>query len=609
MTRDRRTLDAMASAHETTEETEKSPLLSSRESSGEYTSSYTSTTKATVSKRYVVILSIIVLVIVAVVSVIVALSIYHNLFENHGAVSSGARQCTELGVETLKNGGHAVDAAITTILCLGLVNAQSSGIAGGGFMLVKEGESDVAVLDFREVAPLDAHMYRKKIEQDADLAFTGALAVAVPSEIRGLELAWRRYGRLEWFDLFEPVIRLARNGFEVTGSTAKAVVKELDGRMMYSERLRNIYMPNGTRVKEGDTLKRPDLAAVLETIATEGADAMFNGRLSKEMIDTVLEAGGNLTAQDFLNYQPIWRTPLKTTYHAATVYTLGAPSGGPVVLSILGILEGYDLTSGAMKDPLTYHRLIEAFKFAFAQKTRLGDPDFVPDVRNLTQIMTSKESAAELRAMINDSSTYPSEYYGPYLPKPGYGTSHACVIDNEGNMVSITSSVNERFGSGLMTPSGILLNNHMNDFSWSDGSNITESTSNFIEPGKRPQSSIAPLLSRRLLDAGISELILGGNGGTAIGTGIAQVYLDIISYGLSLEESVNKRRVDRTSTDFKIEVEERIADNVVEGLLDRGHIVEMVDDIGSQVMAARRQNYALEAASDPRKLGSSAVVF
>ncbi|XP_077999173.1 glutathione hydrolase 1 proenzyme-like [Glandiceps talaboti] len=591
---------------------EKTALLSSG-SGSQYEHSTSSTyslspeEKQRINRGVCVLVAVVIAVIAIAVIVIVTLSLLHNVHEEHGAVTSGAKQCSEIGADILRKGGHAVDAAVSTVLCLGVVNAQSSGIGGGGFMLIKNGDT-VLTLDFRETAPGAATP--DMFQTNETLAEYGGLAVGVPGEVKGLHMAWKRFGRLEWKELFDPVIALARNGFLVTGHTADAVQSKEHTSMAYSPRLKNIYMPNGVPVKEGDILKRPDLANVLETIATEGIDTFYNESLAQNMIDAIQTAGGNMVAEDIAGYEAYWKEPLKSTYHDRTVYAIPLPSGGPVFLSIIGILEGYNLDPSVMDDTLTYHRTIEAFKFGFAQKTRLGDPDFVDDTEELTNIMLNKTWAESLRLRINDNETYPPEYYGPFFPKPDFGTAHACVIDNDDNMVSITSSVNTRFGSAVMTEDGILLNNVMDDFSWSSGNTtVNESTANFIAPGKRPQSSITPILTHRAMSTGEENTIYGGNGGTRILTAVSLVFLNVVSYDLPLEEAGDRLRVHTRLFPNTVNYEIGIPSDVITGLKNKGHEMREEEEATSDVMVAMAKHHTLSAYAERRKRGSGAVVF
>ncbi|XP_070534429.1 uncharacterized protein [Ptychodera flava] len=412
----------------------------------------------------------------------------------HGAVSCSNAQCSQVGIDILKKEGHAVDAAIATAICLGVARAESSGIGGGGFMLVKSKQTMEAI-DFRETAPADAT--EDMFTADPSLAEKGGLSIAVPGELKGLYTAWKKYGKLEWEELFTPAIDLAVKGFTVTKHAEEAVEKTYED---MTEGLKSIYAPNGVKVKEGETLTRPDLGKTLTLISKNEIDEFYNGNLTDNIIYTIQASGGIMSRDDLQNYEAVSKTPLESTYNGYIVNTVPVPSGGPAFMSIINILEGYNFTDSDRNKPLTYHRMVEAFKYAFAQEAELGDPDYVDNATDLQNIMMSKSAAQELRNMINDDKTYPPKHYGPYFPASAHGTSHVSVIDNEDNMVSVTLSVNDLFGSKVITPDGILLNNEMRDFSWPDkegdvvGSGLIQSKANFIAGGKRPRSSMTPVI-------------------------------------------------------------------------------------------------------------------
>ncbi|XP_070544219.1 uncharacterized protein [Ptychodera flava] len=473
-------------------------------------------------------------------------------------------------------------------------------------MVIKNGSSYYA-LDFRETAPLSATS--DMFAENGTLSAYGGLAIAVPGELRGMYMAWKRFGRLQWEELFQPVIDLSRNGFYVTSRFAEVIADELDKKLAYSSKLRNIFAPGGVPVKEGDVLRRPDLADVLQTIATEGVDAFYNGSLTQSIIDAVAEAGGNITAEDLKNYQAYWKEPLMSTYRDQTLYTVPAPSGGPVFLSIVGILEGYNLQPSEKDDPLSYHRTVEAIKFGFAQKTRLGDPDFVPDIDDLTNIMLNKTAAESLRRRINDTRTFPPEYYGPFFPSPDYGTAHACVIDSDHNMVSFTSSINLFFGSGVVTDDGILLNDHMSDFTWPTGSTTAnQSQANIIEPGKRPQSSMTPVISHRRMETGEQYTLLGGSGGTRILNDVTQVYLNLFSYDLPLNEAIDRLRLYTRLYPDRVGYEVDFPEDIIRSLEDKGHKMALETTYRSTTVAMVKGN-VMSAHADPRMAGSGSVVF
>ncbi|XP_070544225.1 glutathione hydrolase 1 proenzyme-like isoform X3 [Ptychodera flava] len=499
-----------------------------------------------------------------------------------GAVSCGSDLCSKAGARILKAGGNAIDATITTQLCLGVVNAHASGIGG-------------------ETAPQAASC--KMFMEDESLAQIGGLAVAVPGEIRGFWEAWQRYGKLPWKQLFVPAIDLARNGFEITGHLVESMNKVKDTTLAYSSKLRNIYMPGGVPVREGDVLKRPDLADTLEIIATEGVDAFYNGRLSQNIVNAVQQSGGIMTREDLAGYRAIWREPLRMTYLDRTVYTAPAPSSGPTFMFIMGLLEGYDLKLSEMDDPVIWHRLTETFKHALAHQTQLGDLDYVGDVEETTKTMMNKSYLEKVRQGITDDTTHAPEHYGPASDKSVHGTANSCVRDSDGNAVVATSSLNWYFGSGVTTD-GIVFNEHMEDFCWPTITDDNQDRkANFIEPGKRPLSGICPVIAHKTSNNS-DTLIIGGIGGKSIVTGVSQVFLNLTSYGLSLEEAVRRGRLHELSKPRNVLYEERIPKEIIDALEARGHDMIRRQTSIDKIFVIAVEDGKLSAIADQRKKGS-----
>ncbi|KAG0253204.1 hypothetical protein DFQ27_007614, partial [Actinomortierella ambigua] len=438
----------------------------------------------------------------------------------HGAVAAEEIHCSEIGVNVLKDGGNAVDAAIASCLCIGTVNMFSAGIGGGGFMTIRLPNGTVEVVDFRETAPegATARMYT----QNPMLAQRGGLSVAVPGEIRGLEIAHKRYGKLPWERLFSPSVKLAREGWLVGPELARRIqlAKEL---MEKEPDWSEVFAPKGTALREGELIQRKALANTLETIAKEGADAFYTGKIAQSMVDHVRKHGGILNMKDMAGYRALVKEPLVGFYQGRKVYTTPAPTSGPVLLSLLNILERYDLGRDRTLDPLEVHRIIEAMKFGYAQRTDLGDPDFT-DLESTVKHIISKDTAAQIRHNISDEHTFGVEHYNPHWGAiENHGTTHLSSVDQDNMAVALTSTVNLLFGSHLLDPkTGVILNDEMDDFSIPGRSNafgLYPSPFNYPAPGKRPLSSCVPTIVER---DGQFELALGGSGGSRITTAVMQ---------------------------------------------------------------------------------------
>ncbi|KAG9023667.1 hypothetical protein FS842_005671, partial [Serendipita sp. 407] len=379
----------------------------------------------------------------------------------HGAVASESETCSRTGVDVLRDGGNAVDAAIAATLCIGVVNMFSSGIGGGGFMTIKAPGDEAWTIDFRETAPSGSNstMFVKN-----PLSSTvGGLAVAVPGEIRGLAAAHDRWGKLPWVRLFRDSIRLAQ-GFTAT-TVLENKLKTAGEFMLNNSDWAAVFAPHGYLAQRGDRIQRTNYSRTLRAIAEEGPDAFYEGPIAESLIKKIKRTGGIMTMRDLSSYAPIIRPALQGTYHgqkgtpARRIYTTHAPTSGPVVLHILNLLEGFTLIEDG-PSPLSIHRLVEALKFGFAARTRLCDPAFLNDTTEISQIPT-KEYAQWIFPNITDDITHEASYYNPVYDVPeDHGTTHTSVLDRDGMAVSLTSTVNLVFGSQVMDPhTGIILNN------------------------------------------------------------------------------------------------------------------------------------------------------
>ncbi|CAH9101913.1 unnamed protein product [Cuscuta epithymum] len=336
-----------------------------------------------------------------------------NVVESERAVvAADDSRCSEIGVSILRMGGHAVDAAVATALCLGVVNPISSGVGGGGFMLVSSSSPfQVEAIDMRETAPLAAsqNMY----ENNSDSKEEGALSMGVPGELAGLHVAWLKHGRLPWCTLFQPAIKLARYGFIVAPYLATDIAKKED-LIMKDPGLQQVYAPSGKLLQEGDVCHNVELSNTLEAVAEQGPEAFYGGLIGEKFVEDVQKAGGILTIDDLKEYRVKVHDPVVVNAMGYTIFGMPPPSSGTVGLSlILKVLEGYQ-TSNAAKGPLGLHRMIEALKHMLGVRMNLGDPDFV-DVSSIVSDMLSPSFAKEIRQKIYDNTTFPSEYYIPRL--------------------------------------------------------------------------------------------------------------------------------------------------------------------------------------------------
>lgn len=451
-----------------------------------------------------------------------------------GAVASESAICSEIGIETLRKGGSAADAMVATTLCVGTIGMYHSGIGGGGFMLVRDPDGNYETVDYRETAPAAAteDMYK----DDPNASVVGALSVAIPSELRGLEYVHSKYGRLPWHDLVMPSVKIAQDGFKVTEDLVRymAAASVSDDFLTRDPVWAEDFAPNGTLLGLGDTITRKRYAATLAKIALFGADAFYTGPIADSIISLLQPLGGILTHADLANYEVSIKPALNITYRDSyRIFATDAPSSGAVTLSILKTMEQFPSHNLSSNVSLTNHRFVEAMKFAYGARQSLGDPFFVSNISRFQSSMLSSESAKLIASKILPQSTLPLSEYDPSknYAAASHGTSHIVTADRSGLTVSSTTTLNLLFGARLMTPdTGIILNDEMDDFSQPNKNNsfgFVPSPNNFIRAGKRPLSSICPLMVEHLGNGSL-WFATGAAGGSRIISATTQVAFNVL---------------------------------------------------------------------------------
>ncbi|KAK8133370.1 hypothetical protein PG984_005382 [Apiospora sp. TS-2023a] len=482
-----------------------------------------------------------------------------------GAVASESKTCSQIGMDLLARGGNAVDAWVGTQLCVGVIGMHHSGIGGGGFALVRDAEGKHTVIDYRESAPAAA--YEGMFEHDPKASVFGGLAVAVPGELRGLEAAHSKLGTLPWQEVVHPAAHVARNGFEVTEDAVRYMDYGVEfagwNFLVEDPSWAQDFAPTGSRVKLGDVMTRKRYADTLDAVAGGGADVFYHGAQANATIDALRAANGTMTLDDMRDYRAILREPINITYGDYRLFSTGAPASGTVCLSTLKTMEGYHAgageTSEGVDSNLTLHRFDEAMRFGYAAHQELGDPDFLDDsLALLEKRLLSASNAAATRSKILDNATQPVEAYFPADDKTGqpiapryakssHGTSHVVTADASGMAVSSTTTVNLLFGNLMMVNStGVILNNEMNDFSIPGVSNefgYAPPPANFVRPGKRPLSSINPVIIESNDATHQLYAVLGAAGGSRIISSTTQVAWRLLE---GEREKANKQKRSHT---------------------------------------------------------------
>ncbi|KAK7124704.1 hypothetical protein R3I94_018928 [Phoxinus phoxinus] len=453
------------------------------------------------------------------------------------AVTADAGVCSTIGRDMLKRDGSAVDAAISALLCVSLFNAHSMGIGGGVvFTIYNPSTGKVETIDARETAPTNAsqHISDKGLQKPG-------LFIAVPGELRGYAMAHKRHGRLKWKELFEPSIKLACEGFQIGKALAETIKANEDMILNNATWCEVFCDSNNNILKENDTIRFPQLAVTYRRIAEKGPDVFYNGSLTQDIVDDINAAGGDITSEDLNNYQPVFNEyALNFTVGKYIFHGPNAPFAGPVLALILNILKGYNFSSSNVSTTenkiLTYHHIIEAFRAAYEERSKLGDPH-CENITDAIQKMTSDSFADYIRRKIKDDTEQVSyDEQEENIVPDDFGTSHLSIIAEDGSAVAVTSSINERFGSKVMSRStGIIFNNQMEDFT-----NFKfEKSHNLIKPGKRPLSSMSPTI---ILDKHSRQvkMVVGASGGTKITTAVAQVILNYMFFDYDVQKAVNE---------------------------------------------------------------------
>jgi len=512
---------------------------------------------------------------------------------------------SQVGVDILKQGGNAMDAAIAVAFALEVVLPDAGNIGGGGFIVQRTAGGEVTALDYREAAPSRAgrDMYLDSAGNVTDNSRYGHLAVGVPGSVAGLHAAWTRYGSLPWADLIAPAIRMAQGHIiDTARSRDIAADQEL---LAHFPASRAQFLVHDSAPPPETLWKQPDLARTLQLISDSGPDVFYRGQIADLIVAEMQRGGGLITKEDLRSYQPKWRTPVQLTYRGYTIYSMPPPSSGGVTMGeMLNMLEGYD-TIPAFGTAAYVHLMTEVMRRAFIDRNRwLGDPDFVD--MPLDRLL-SKSYAATLRAQIDPRRATPT----PPQATSGEAmrTTHYSVVDEKGNAVSVTTTLNGGFGSGVtVTGAGFLLNNEMDDFTSAPGKpnmyGLIQGDANAIQPRKRMLSAMTPSIVTD--SAGQVQLIVGSPGGPTIITTVAQVILNVLDQHMSLADAVAAPRIHHQALPDQTFYERAgLTDTTVRALEAMGHKMEMRRGHSGVVAAIQKTAGGWVGVSDPRTAGGA----
>lgn len=509
----------------------------------------------------------------------------------HGIVASTNQLASRVGVEILKRGGNAVDAAIAVAFALAVTHPSAGNLGGGGFMMIRLQNGKTTAIDYREMAPAAAtrDIY---LDQNGNLikgeggSLLGYRAPGVPGTVRGMELALKKYGsgKISWARLIEPARKLAVNGFPVSHSLASALAKKKDQFGLYEDS-RKIFLKNGKPYQEGDILRQPDLAATLKRLQRNGAREFYQGTTARLIAADMKRHNGLITLADLKGYVAKEREPVRGTYRGCEVIAMPPPSsGGVILIEMLNILEGYDLKQMGAASADRYHFMAEAMRRAYADRAEyLGDADFanVP-VSGLIE----KSYATKLRATINPdhASTSAEIRFGQPSGAESGSTTHFTIVDTEGNAVANSYTLNDSFGAKVVAKgTGFLLNNEMDDFAAKPGTanlyGLIQGERNAIAPRKRPLSAMTPTFVLRR--DGSLWFAIGSPGGATIMNTVLQIITNIIDYDMNLQQAIDAPRIHNQWLPDEVAYEPfALSEDTLRILRTRGHTLRIRRDAG-----------------------------
>lgn len=534
--------------------------------------------------------------------------VFHPVRATQGMVASVDAMATQIGVDILKQGGNAVDAAVAVGYALAVTHPQAGNLGGGGFMLLRTKDGATTAIDFREMAPAGATRDMFLDEQgnpDSKKSLTSPLASGTPGTVAGLSLALEKYGSLPLNSVVRPAIKLAQEGFIVNDALADDLKTYGSEVLPHHENSKAIFWKDGEPLKKGDKLVQQDLANSLTMIAENGPDAFYKGEIARQIAQQMQQNGGLITTDDLAAYQAVERTPVSGEYRGYQIFSMPPPSSGGIhIVQILNILENFDMKKYGFGSADAIQIMAEAEKYAYADRSEyLGDPDFV----NVPwQALTSKAYAKSIAGQIDINKAKPSSEIRPgkLAPYESDQTTHFSVVDKDGNAVAVTYTLNTTFGTGIVAGNtGILLNNQMDDFSAKPGVpnvyGLVGGEANAVGPKKRPLSSMSPTI---VVKDGKTWLVTGSPGGSRIITTVLQMVVNTIDFGMNVAEATNAPRFHHQWLPDELRVEKGFSPDTLKLLEQKGQKVALKEAMGSTQSIMVGPDGELYGASDPRSV-------
>lgn len=522
---------------------------------------------------------------------------------SQAAVAADSKVCSDIGRAILQQGGSPVDATIAALVCTGVVNPQSMGLGGGViFTIYNASTGKVEIINARETVPAKPYpQLLDHCERDQPLG-RGGRWIGVPGELQGYAEAHRRYGRLPWTQLFQPTIELLQGDFRLPYVLGQFLNNSLLQPLLLTSSLRQLFFNGTTPLQPNDPFRWPALAATLETVAKEGPEAFYTGKLGQMMLEDIAGEDTQLTMQDLVSFQPAVVDALAVPLGDYILYSPPPPAGGAILSFILKVLQGFNFSSESVASldgrVDLYHRLVETLKFAEGQKGHLWDSQVFQDTKKASENLLGEALAQHIREKIDSRGDHPRSHYS--LTGSGVthtGTAHVSVLGEDGSAVAATSTINTPFGAMVYSPrTGILLNNELLDLCWKHSPD-----SNPV-PGERPPSSMVP--SILISAARGSKLVIGGAGGHLIIPAVAQAIMNKLWLGLDLLESI-KAPILHVDSQGTVGYEPNFNQEVQTRLRERGQKKAQNGFFLNVVQAVSQEGTCVYAASDPRKGGEA----